>query len=216
MQSPSKANASAQERQLQQQGIARASSAEQVNKAVQPHFLKNTKQDATSALKARANADGAQQLNALVQGASDVQQKQNTQSAGINSLSGSAVQAHARALGDRDGKMINAANVGANQNSIALSGTSALASMQTSELNADLQRRVQKRSDNLGALTATATTGISAWGNNNGVFADGEYTNDADGKPVPSGRGILGNYGSGNNKAKASYDQKLFDSTNGA
>jgi hypothetical protein len=215
MQSPNKANASAQERQLQQQGMARASSAEQISNAVQPHFLTTSKQDATGALKARANADGAQQLNALVGGTFDTQQKQNAQSAGINSLSGSAVQAHARALGDRDGKMINAANVGANQNSIALSGTSALASMQTNALNADLQRRVQKRADNLGALTAVATTGISAYGNNNGVFADGEYTNDADGNPIPTGRGILGGYGSGDNKAKASYDQKLFDSRQG-
>lgn len=207
MQGPSKSKASLQELQLQQQGIARATSAEKITDAVQPHFLRASKQDATQALKGRANADGSQQLNALVQSTSDISQKQNMQSAGINSLSGSAVQAHARALGDRDGKMINAANVGANQQTTALSGTSALARMQTGELNADLQRRVQKRADNLGALTAVATTGMSAYGNNNGIFADGKINAD----DSISGRGILGGYGSGNNQAVKSLDKKISD-----
>jgi len=207
MQGPSKIKKGKHESQLQEQGMVRAASTEKVSNAVQPHFLALSKQNATNALKGRANADGAQQLNALLQGTSDIQQKQNMQSAGVNSLSGSAVNAEARAFSDRDGKMINALNVGSNQQATALSGTSALARMQGGEQNAALQRRVQHRADNLGALTAVGTGLVSAWGSNNGIFADGTIQTDGS----TSGRGILGGYGSGNNTAVDSFDKKMAD-----
>jgi hypothetical protein len=206
MKGPSKQKATAGELQLQRQGIARASSAEKITNSVQPHFLALSKQDATDALKRRASADGAQQINQLASQTSDVQQKQNIQSVGNNSVSGSAVQAHATALGNRDGKMLNAVNTAAGQQNIALGGTASVARMQTEAQNADLQRKIAQRATNLGALTTVGTGVFGAYSNNNGMFADGtKNVNES-----VTGQGILSSFGSGNNQPVDSFDLKML------